>query len=149
MGKIMGAKITGAMKDCTKMIFSIEENGSTAKTTNLAKLLHIKPASVTEMIQKLASKRILTHKPYREIKLTKEGEDIAMDFYRRHGLIEKLFVDFLGLDIASACEEASKLELLLSDYTVNCICIAFKHPTTSPCGKQIFSEKKCCGRHDA
>jgi DtxR family Mn-dependent transcriptional regulator len=139
-------EITVAMKGYIKTIFSIEDSGSMAKTTSLAKLLHIRPASVTEMIQKLASQNILTYKPYREIKLTKKGKDIAMSLHRRHGLVEKLFADFVGLDIASACEEASTLELLLSDRTVNYICAAFNHPVTSPCGKPIFSDERCCGR---
>ena len=45
-------QITSAMKEYIKTIFSIEENGERAKTTELAKKLHVKPASVTEMIDR-------------------------------------------------------------------------------------------------
>jgi len=139
-------QITSAMKEYIKTIFSIEENGERAKTTELAKKLHVKPASVTEMTRKMGEMGLSYYKPYHQMKLTERGCDAATKILRRHRLLEKLFVDLLGLDAASACDEASKLELLLSDHTINRICAVFNHPTTCPCDKPIFSDERCCGR---
>jgi len=41
--------------------------------------------------------------------------------------VEKLLVDFVGLDAPTACNEASKLELAVTDRVVNCICKTFNH----------------------
>jgi len=139
-------EITSAMRDYIKTLFIIEERGGAANTTELAKKLQVSPASVTEMVHKLVTKGMLTHEPYREIRLTEKGRETAINILRRHRLLEKLFVDFLGLSIESACEEASKLELQLSDHAVNSICVAFNHPSICPCGKPIYSDEKCCGR---
>lgn len=138
-------EITSAMKDYIMTIFSIEEGGDRAKTTELAEKLEVKPASVTEMIQKLSSMGLLAYEPYRGMQLTEKGKDTAMKILRRHRLLEKLLVDFVGLDAASSCVEASRLELLLSDHTVNSICAVFNHPATCPCGRPIYVDEKCCG----
>lgn len=139
-------ELTNAMKEYMKTIFLMENGGNKVKTTEISKKLQVKPASVTEMIRKLASLGLLAYEPYRGIKLTKKGKDTAIDILRRHRLLERLFVDFVGLNVASACDEASKLELLLSDYAVNGICSAFNHPATCPCGKPIYGNEGCCGR---
>ena len=139
-------QITSAMKEYIKTIFSIERNGDVAKTTELAKKLNVKPASVTEMTRKMGERGLLCYKPYHQMRLTERGSDAATKILRQHRLLEKLFVDFLGLDAASACSESSKLELLLSDHATNRICAVFNHPTTCPCGKPIFSDERCCGR---
>ena len=139
-------QITSAMKEYIKTIFSIERNGDVAKTTELAKKLNVKPASVTEMTRKMGERGLLCYRPYHQMRLTERGGEAATKILRQHRLLEKLFVDFLGLDAASACSESSKLELLLSDHATNRICAVFNHPTTCPCGKPIFSDQRCCGR---
>ena len=139
-------ELTSTMRDYLKTIFFLEEEGKGAKTTILAREVKVKPASVTEMVQKLASMGLVHHDPYRRIKLTEKGKDAATKIVRKHRLLEKLFVDFVGLEAVSACDEASRLELLLSDHAANKICIAYNHPKTCPCGKPIYSDEICCGK---
>jgi DtxR family Mn-dependent transcriptional regulator len=134
------------MKDYIKAIFFMGEEGKEAKTTDLAGEIKVKPASVTEMVQKLASMGLVHHDPYRGIKLTEKGKDTATEIVRKHRLLEKLFVDFAGLDVASACDEASRLELLLSAYAANRICAVYEHPQACPCGKPIYRDETCCGK---
>lgn len=134
------------MKDYIKAIFFMEEEGKEAKTTELARKVKVKPASVTEMIQKLASMGLVDHYPYHMIKLTEKGKNTAMKIVRKHRLLERLFVDFAGLEAVSACDEASRLELPLSDYAANRICATYNHPETCPCGKPIYSDERCCGK---
>jgi len=138
-------EITNAMKDYIKAIFLMAESGDQARTTELAKKLQVRPASVTEMIRRLASVGLIAYEPYHGMKLTDEGKGMALNILRRHRLLEKLFADFVGLDAALSCAEASKVELLLSDRTVNSICVAFNHPANCPCGKPIYCDEKCCG----
>ena len=139
-------EITSGMKEYLTTVFSIEEGGNMAKNSELAKELQVKPASVTEMIRKMGSTGLLDYKPYHEMKLTEKGKDTVRNILRRHRLLEKMFADFVGLDAEAACDEASKLDLLLSDSTVDRICTVFDHPTTCPCGKPIYADEHCCRR---
>jgi DtxR family Mn-dependent transcriptional regulator len=139
-------ELTSTMKDYIKAIFFMEEEGKEAKTTELAGEIKVRPASVTEMVQKLASMGLVHHDPYRGIGLTEKGKDVATEIVRKHRLLEKLFVDFAGLDAVSACDEASRLELLLSSYAANKICATYEHPQACPCGKPIYSDERCCGK---
>ena len=139
-------EITSGMKEYLKTVFLIEKGGNRAKNSELAKELQVMPASVTEMIRKMASAGLLDYKPYHEMKLTEKGKDTVRNILRRHRLLEKMFADFVGLDAESACDEASRLDLLLSDSAVNRICTVFDHPTTCPCGKPIYADENCCTR---
>jgi DtxR family Mn-dependent transcriptional regulator len=139
-------ELTSTMKDYIKAIFFMEEEGKEAKTTDLAGEIKVKPASVTEMVQKLASMGLVHHDPYHGTKLTEKGKDTVTEIVRKHRLLEKLFVDFAGLDAVSACDEASRLELLLSAYAANRICATYEHPQACPCGKPIYSDERCCGK---
>ncbi len=138
-------KITYAMKDYLKAIYLLEKGKAIVKTTDLAEEFRIAPASVTEMIQKIAMRGLLVYEPYRGVKLTDEGRRVIMQILRGHRLIEKLLVDFIGMDASSACNEASTLELVVSEKVVNGICVAFNHPEFCPCGKPVFRNEHCCG----
>ena len=54
-------ELTDTMKEYIKAIFFIEEEGNEAKTANLAKAVNVKPASVTEIIQKLVLIGLVHH----------------------------------------------------------------------------------------
>jgi len=139
-------KITPTMRDYIRSIFILQEEGLETKTSELARRLGIKPASVTEMIEKLASLGLVAHDPYRGTRMTEKGKSVINSIFRRHRLLERLFVDIVGLDTPSACAEALKLELLLSDRTVDSLCVALNHPTECPCGKPIYKNEECCGK---
>ena len=139
-------EITPAMRDYIRSIFVLEEEGRETKTSELARRLGIRPASVTEMIEKLASLGLVAHDPYRGTRMTEKGKSVINSILRRHRLLERLFVDIVGLDTLSACAEALKLELLLSDRTVDSLCVALNHPTRCPCGKPIYRNEECCGK---
>ena len=139
-------EITPAMRDYIRSIFLLEEEGRETKTSELARRLGIRPASVTEMIEKLASLGLVAHDPYRGTRMTEKGKSVINSIFRKHRLLERLFVDIVGLDIPSACAEALRLELLLSDRTVDSLCMALNHPTECPCGKPIYRNEVCCGK---
>ena len=53
--------------------FQNSEPGAMLKTTELANIMSVSPASATEMIQRLASRDMVTHIPYRGCRLTPSG----------------------------------------------------------------------------
>jgi DtxR family Mn-dependent transcriptional regulator len=59
------------------MIYTLSEDGSTARISELSRLLKVAPASVTEMLQKLAKHGLVDYTLYRGAALTEERARIA------------------------------------------------------------------------
>lgn len=118
------------------------EQNRKIKTSSLAKTLNVSPASVTEVFQHLAKKKLLKHNPYYGIKLTEEGVEKAREQLRKHRILEILFVRLLNYTPKNACREASHLDYHVSRDLINSICQSFNHPQICPCKKKIFSSQE-------
>ncbi len=119
------------------------EEFSRVKTTLIAKSVRVRPATVTETLQKLAEKKLLKYTRYHGVRLTKKGVTEARKLLRKHRLLEVLFVKVLNYDVQMACDEASKLDYHASEDLVNTICRTYGHPETCPCNKAIFGSERC------
>ena len=74
-----------------------EDPSEIVKTSDLANRLEVSPASVTEMLKKLASRELITHIPYRGSRLTSQCFILANKVKRRQLLIEILLTDVVGI----------------------------------------------------
>ncbi|XRO77499.1 metal-dependent transcriptional regulator [Methanocaldococcus sp. 10A] len=92
-----------------------KENNRPIKTTELAKLLNIKPSAVTNMAKKLHKLGYINYEPYIGISLTEKGIEEAKKILDKHKTIKTFLVEFLGLDEKTASKEACKLEHAMSD----------------------------------
>jgi DtxR family Mn-dependent transcriptional regulator len=79
---------TTSEENYLKTIFHLQEVEGTVSTNLLAEKLQTKPASVTDMMKKLNSKKLLHYKPYYGFSLSSEGKKIALSIIRRHRLWE-------------------------------------------------------------
>ncbi|MBW9223116.1 metal-dependent transcriptional regulator [Methanothermococcus sp. SCGC AD-155-E23] len=95
-------------------IFTRDKNRP-VKTTELAKLLNIKPPAITNMAKKLHKLGYVEYEPYIGIRLTEKGMEKAKVIMEKHRTIEKFLVECLGLDKEVAYREACKLEHAMSD----------------------------------
>ncbi|RLI45395.1 hypothetical protein DRO69_05375 [Candidatus Bathyarchaeota archaeon] len=119
------------------------EESSRVRTTIIAKSVRVRPATVTEMLQKLAEKGLLKYRRYHGVRLTERGVAEARKLLRKHRLLEILFVRSLNYNVQKACDEASKLDHYASEDLVNTICRNYGHPETCPCNKTIFHGERC------
>ncbi len=119
------------------------EQSTRVRTTVVAKSLGVRPATVTEVMQNLSDKKLILHRRYRGVELTKEGIAEAQKLLRKHRIFEVLFTDFLKYNTQRACKEASKLDYRASRGLINAICKAYGHPEICPCKNVIFSDSKC------
>lgn len=119
------------------------EELSHVRTMDLARSFGVQPATVTEMLQKLAERSLLKYTRYRGVKLTEKGVAIAQRLLRKHRLLEVLFVNTLNYNVQDACNEASKLDHHASENLVNNICRTYGHPEICPCNKTIFGDGEC------
>jgi len=141
------SKVTVNEGKYLKLIYRKQhEEFSKVGTTLIAKTVRVQPATVTEMLQKLAEKGLLRYKRYYGVELTEEGIVEAKKLLRKHRLLETLFVNALCYEVQKACEEASKLDHYASEDLVNTICQNYGHPDTCPCNKTIFSDEGCKGK---
>ena len=101
-----------------KIYLFIKENNRPIKTTELAKLLDIKPSAVTNMAKKLQELGYVNYEPYVGITLTEKGEEKAKKVWDKHKTIKMFLVECLELDEKTASEEACRLEHVLSNGTL-------------------------------
>ena len=113
------------------------------RTSEMARLFEVQPATVTETLQKLAEKNVLQYAPYRGVQLTRQGLSEAKSLLRRHRLLETLLVNHLGYGVQEACMEAGRLDHRTSRDLVDKICRTYGHPTLCPCNKPIFMDNRC------
>ena len=65
----------------------VDKPDAIVKTTQLAEMMDVSPASTTEMIQRLAGRDLVTHIPYKGCRSTPDGVQRADRIKRREGLI--------------------------------------------------------------
>jgi DtxR family Mn-dependent transcriptional regulator len=120
-----------------KVIYNLTEDGGTARTTDIASGLDVAPATVTEMLHKLADKGYIRHEPYRGAVLRPKGRRIACKVVRKHRLLERFLADFVGARGKSRHEQACKMEHALSDEAEKNLCKLMNSPKECPHGRRI------------
>ena len=106
-------------------------------TSQLAEELGVNPGSVSEMLGKLATLRLITHDPYRGARLTQAGVAIAVEMIRHHRLIETYLVQALGYRWDEVHEEADRLEHSISELLEERMWQALGQPAFDPHGDPI------------
>ena len=97
-----------------KTIFLVQrlEDGR-ASTGDLAERLDVSPASVNEMIGKLAERDLVDHEKYKGAKLTESGEIRARDALQTYCILERFLSNVLGVEEFRA--EARQLEPVIDE----------------------------------
>lgn len=131
---------TESVENFLKAVYALQHNVSPEErvsTNALADLLNISAPSVTDMARRIESAGLIDYQKYRGIRLTPEGEEIALQILRRHRLIELYLVQELGYALHEVHSEAEKLEHAVSDRFVEAIARKLDHPTVDPHGDPI------------
>ena len=155
-------EITHAVEDYLKAIYEISLEQGRASTTRLAAELGVMPASVTGMLQKLASmpSPLIDYKKHHGAALTANGERVALEILRHHRLLEMYLHERLGYSWDEVHDEADRLEHVISEGFEDRIARDLGYPTHDPHGDPIpspdlqmpepagvpLSEMALCGR---
>ena len=131
--------LTQSIQDYLKHIFELSEDGTPASTNDLAARLGVAPASVTGMVQKLASTEppLVDYRKHQGVTLTDEGQRAALEIIRHHRLLETWLVQTLGYSWDEVHEEACRLEHVISEDFEARIAAALGHPSRDPHGELI------------
>jgi DtxR family Mn-dependent transcriptional regulator len=129
---------TPAVEDYSKAIFSLQSRNDEPVATNaLAERLGVTAGSVSAMLKKLDELGLITHVPYRGVRLTDAGRRIALEVIRHHRLLESYLADVLGMPWDRIHAEAEVLEHVLSEDLEELIAAKLGHPTVDPHGDPI------------
>ncbi len=131
--------LTSSIQDYLKRIFELTRDGQPASTNDLAAQLGVKPASVTGMVQKLASAQppLVDYRKHQGVTLTEAGERAALEVIRHHRLLETWLVQALGYSWDEVHEEACRLEHVISEAFEARMAAALGNPTRDPHGEPI------------
>ena len=107
---------TLAEENYLKAIFHLENDYGTGVSTNaIADKMDTRASSATDMIQRLADKKVISYQKYKGASLTKKGKSLAVNIIRKHRLWEVFLVEKLDFQWDEVHEIAEQLEHIKSD----------------------------------
>jgi DtxR family Mn-dependent transcriptional regulator len=119
-----------------KAIFHLQKDG-TVTTNELSAELKTRPASVTDMMKKLKTKKLVHYKAYRGFRLTAEGSRVALLIIRRHRLWEFFLAEKLKFNWDEVHEVAEDLEHVSSKKLIDKLDEFLDFPRFDPHGDPI------------
>lgn len=121
-----------------KAIFSLElSSQKNVSTTFIANKMRTKASSVTDMVKKLAEKKLVLYQKYKGVSLTKKGRKAAVKIIRKHRLWEVFLVEKLNFNWDEVHEIAEQLEHIESDQLLERLDAFLNYPTKDPHGDPI------------
>ncbi|MCL2712878.1 MAG: metal-dependent transcriptional regulator [Methanomassiliicoccaceae archaeon] len=124
---------TGNREDYLLRILRLTEGENSAKTTDIAALMNVSAASVTEMLRVLSDEGLIVYRKYRGVRLTEKGIAQAKRIRDKHQIAERFLMDVLDKEQGEAHEEACKMEHILSDESARRMCRIISSAEMSDC----------------
>ena len=127
-------------EDYLKAIY--ENNGIDEFVSNktLSQHLHVSPASVSEMVEKLQKDGLIEYKPYTGAKLTLNGLNQTIVIIRNHRIIETFLYDKLGYSLYDLHHLSEELEHVKDSVFFDRLYDYLGNPTNCPHGGIIPTE---------
>lgn len=144
--------LSEAEQDYLKAIYKLLNDYKPVKTvgtSRLAESMGVAAPSVTNMLKNLAELNLVDYAPYRGVRLTREGEKIALEVIRHHRLVELYLAKALGMPWDQVDREAEKWEHFLSDEVEERMAAFLGNPTHDPHGSPIPTKHGTIEPHDA
>jgi len=131
-------QLTHTEENYLKAIYKANQSSKEAVSTNsIAQEMKTSPASVTDMMKKLANKELIIYEKYRGAKLSASGSKTATSLIRKHRLWETFLVQKLGFSWEEVHEIAEELEHINSDKLINRMDEYLGYPKYDPHGDPI------------
>jgi len=120
-----------------KTIYHLQTKDDNVSTNELAEKLQAKPASITDMMKKLKTRKLVNYQPYRGFRLTPEGKKVALSIIRRHRLWEYFLAEKLKFNWDEVHEVAEQLEHVSNKKLVDKLDEFLAYPKFDPHGDPI------------
>lgn len=113
------------------------DNGNSVYTTDLARKMGTTSASVTDMLQKLSQKKLISYKKYQGVTMTTAGKKAALSVIRKHRLWEMFLVEKLNFGWDEVHAVAEELEHIRSEKLIEQLDRFLGYPQADPHGDLI------------
>jgi DtxR family Mn-dependent transcriptional regulator len=124
-----------------KSIYHLKGDQQNVTTNELAEELKTRPASVTDMLKKLKTKKLLHYEKYQGFRLSAEGKKVALNIIRRHRLWEFFLSEKLKFTWDEVHEVAEELEHVTSKKLIDKLDEYLGFPKFDPHGDPIPDNK--------
>ncbi|MEO6539443.1 MAG: metal-dependent transcriptional regulator [Ferruginibacter sp.] len=128
---------TTSEENYIKRIYHLQQDTGLVNTNSLAAEMQTRPASVTDMLKKLKSKKLLQYEKYKGFKLNEAGKKAALDVVRKHRLWEFFLVEKLKFDWDKIHSIAEDLEHISSEELIQRLDNFLGNPSFDPHGDPI------------
>src|SRR5262245_23931148 len=120
-----------------KAIFHLQREDGAVTTNELAAELKTRPASVTDMMKKLKTKKLVHYQAYHGFRLSNEGRKLALIIIRRHRLWEFFLAEKLKFSWDEVHAVAEDLEHVSSKKLIDKLDEFLGFPRVDPHGDPI------------
>ena len=113
----MPRHLSDTVEDYLKIIYHLSRGEGRVSTGQIAEELTVSPASVTDMVQRLAAENppLLDYQRHQGVALTESARKAALEIIRHHRLLELFLHEVLGFSWDQVHEEAERLEHVISE----------------------------------
>jgi DtxR family Mn-dependent transcriptional regulator len=130
--------MTPAEQEYLKQVYLYSSGkGGIIHTKKLADLVGVNSASATDIIKRLAKKKLLIYNPYYGCRLSKSGKKEALQIVRRHRIWELFLSEKLYIDWKEIHPIATHLQSLENDALIEKLSLFLRHPVLDPHGEPI------------
>lgn len=128
---------TTSEENYIKSIYHLQQESNLVNTNSLAAEMQTRAASVTDMLKKLKSKKLLQYERYKGFRLNDAGKKIALQVIRKHRLWEFFLVEKLKFEWDKVHTIAEELEHVSSDDMIQRLDNFLGNPSFDPHGDPI------------
>lgn len=129
--------ITPTMRRYAAEIYRLQDEKGYAGLSEIAEGANASLQAASRMLSRLKDGGFIHHEPYRGVRLTPKGIEIAMPAIRRHRLVEVFLVRIMKFGWDEVHEMADRFELGLNQILEDRIDDLAGHPTRCPHGEPI------------
>lgn len=108
-------KVSISKENYVKAIAEAETDGEPVIAATLKRWMNVTPAAVTMALRRLKRDGFVEIKKDGRVVLTLQGRALAERIRLRHHLVERMLVEFFGMEWFKVHEEAERLEHAVSD----------------------------------
>jgi DtxR family Mn-dependent transcriptional regulator len=132
--------VSPAMRRYAAEIYRLQQDHDQVSLSLLSSHVDASAQAISTMVKRLNKSGFLVHEPYKGVRLTNDGEKIAMPSLRRHRLTEVFLVKVMNYDWASAHELSDVFERGVNDELEDRMYELAGNPTRCPHGEPIPSK---------
>ena len=127
-------------EDYIKAIYQLQDGDTPVATSTVADALGVTAPTVTATMKRLKEAGLVEREEYKGVRLTAEGELVAIETIRHHRLLELFLTEQLGYDWTEVHEEADRLEHHISERLETELAAVLDDPSADPHGAPIPTE---------